>query len=69
MSQSLLIIAVAVLVIQVVMFFMIRRFRKTNRDIAEKYEIRNRNDAWKLLNDPDLPEEDRNKIQDLYSKW
>ena len=69
MTQSLLIIAVAVLALQIVMFILIRRYKKSNRDVAEKYKIKTRNDAWKLLNQADLLEEDRTKIQDLYSKW
>jgi hypothetical protein len=33
----------------------------------EKYSIRNRNDAWKLLNDPSIPEQDRAKILEIYT--
>jgi len=69
MTQSLLIIAIAVLILQAVMFFTIRHYRKSNMGIAEKYKIKSRNDAWKLLNDPKLPAKDRDKIQELYSKW
>ena len=71
MTQALLIIAVVVLVVQVGLFFVIRSYKKSGRPggIVGKYNIQTRNDAWRLLNDPGVPSEDREKIQEIYSKW
>ena len=53
---------------QIVLFVVGRRIRKKAREnsIVEKYNIRSRQEAWKLMGDPDLPEEDRKKIEALY---
>lgn len=56
------------LVLQIVLLIWSRRLRKKEKEnsIIEKYDIRTRQRAWQLLADPDLPEEDREKIRDLY---
>ncbi len=69
MTNVLLIVAVVVLVFQVVMFFVIRKQKRTikQNSIEDKYNIRTRSDAWKLINSPGLPEADRIKIEKLYN--
>jgi hypothetical protein len=69
MTNVLLIVAVVVLVFQLVMFFVIRKQKRTLKEnsIEDKYNIRNRSDAWKLINSPGLPEADRIKIEKLYN--
>jgi len=67
--SSLLILALVVLAVQVVLFFMIRKRKRKLQEPSEierKYHIRSRADAWKILNNPDLPEAERNEIEDLY---
>lgn len=66
----LLILAIVVLGIQIIMFFMIRSRKKkleSPSEIEKKYKISTRADAWKALNNPDLPDEDRSKIENLYN--
>ncbi len=68
MTNTLLIIAIVILSFQIVMFFIIRvqkRNMKSN-SVTGKYNIQSRNDAWKLLNDPGIPKEDKLKIEELY---
>ncbi|MBL6447391.1 hypothetical protein JMN32_13815 [Fulvivirga sp. 29W222] len=59
-----------VLILQVVMFFMIRAKRKKDKrdNVIEKYNIRTPADAFRLLQNPDLPEDDLRKIEELYRK-
>lgn len=67
----LLILAVIVLIIQVVMFFVIRSRKKEMQQVSEierKYNIHTRSDAWNALNDPDIPESERMEIENLYNR-
>lgn len=67
--SSLLILVIVVLVIQVALFFLIRaRKQKPDQpsEMERKYHIRTRADAWKHLNNPDLPEAEKIKIEELY---
>ncbi len=60
---------VAVLVFQIVLFFVIRaRNRKMKSEsILEKYQIQSAADAFRIMNDPDIPQEDKEKIELLYN--
>lgn len=60
---------VAVLILQLAMFFIIRAKRKKEREnsVIEKYNIKSAGDAFKLMNDNSIPEEDRIKIEQLYN--
>lgn len=64
----LIIVIVAVLALQVALFVITRIKIKKERanSIVEKYDIRSSGDAWRLLNDQEIPEEDRLKIEKLY---
>ncbi|MTI26428.1 hypothetical protein [Fulvivirga kasyanovii] len=66
----LLLFVLLVLIFQVVMFFMIRAKRKKDKreSVIEKYNIRTPADAFRLLQNPDLPDEDLKKIEELYRK-
>ncbi|MEP1093990.1 MAG: hypothetical protein ABJG78_02710 [Cyclobacteriaceae bacterium] len=56
------------LVLQIVLFIMGRRIRRKEKEnsIIEKYDIRSRQRAWQLLGDTSIPDEDREKIRELY---
>ncbi len=58
----------AVMVLQVILFFMGRRLRKREKEtnVLLKYDIDSRQRAWQLMADPSIPEEDRQKIKKLY---
>lgn len=65
----LLIIVLIVLVIQILMFFSIRSRKqdlKETSEVQDRYHIKTRADAWRLLNSSDLPEADRIKVEDFY---
>ncbi len=66
--KFLIFLVVAVLLFQIGLFFLIRYRKKKEKEssVIEKYNIRTAKDAWDLLSDPDLPEDDREKIQKLY---
>ena len=69
--SSLLILAVIALVIQIVMFFVIRSKKQDLEyptDIEKKYRIRTRADAWKLMNNPELSDKERTEIEDVYKR-
>lgn len=63
-----LIFAVLILILQVVMFFMIRKKRKQEKEnsVIERYNIKSPADAFRLLQDNTIPDEDRAKIEVLY---
>lgn len=68
---SLLILALLVLVIQIVIFFVTRARKRRLIEPSEterKFGIKNRADAWKALHNQDLSETDRIEIEDLYKK-
>ncbi|MDN5210672.1 hypothetical protein QQ020_01395 [Fulvivirgaceae bacterium BMA12] len=59
---------VVVLIIQIALFFVIRaRNKKLKREnVIEKYNIKSPGEAFELMNNPEIPEEDRIKIEKLY---
>ena len=66
--KTFLIFAFLVLVLQVVMFFMIRKKRRQEKEnsVMERYDIKTPADAFRLLQDNSIPDEDRAKIEQLY---
>lgn len=66
--KGLLLFVILVFVLQVVLFFVIRKKRKRDKEnnVIEKYKIRNPSDAFRLIQDPEVPENDRKKIEALY---
>lgn len=66
--KGLLLFVILVFVLQVVLFFVIRKKRKRDKEnnVIEKYKIRNPSDAFRLIQDPEVPEADRKKIEALY---
>ncbi len=68
--MSLLILLVSIVLgIQVALFFVIRSKRKKEKanSIIEKYNIKSPGDAFRLLNDPAIPEVERMEIERLYN--
>ncbi|MEL7004120.1 MAG: hypothetical protein AAFN93_15480 [Bacteroidota bacterium] len=65
----LIVFVVAVLIMQVVLFFVIRAKKKAEKanSIIDKYNIRSTGDAFKLMNDTSIPEEDRKRIEEVYN--
>jgi len=65
----LIIVIVVVLGVQIAIFIMTRRKIKKERanSILERYNIRTSGDAWRVINNLEIPEEDRHKIEELYS--
>ena len=61
---------VPVLALQILMFFVIRQRKKKWRkdDVLEKYGISTRGDLFRMLQNPHLTDEDRNKLQNIYEK-
>ena len=66
----LIILVSVVLAFQIGMMFLIRWKKKKDREenVLLRYNIQSPSDAWKCLNDPEIPDEDKAKIQDYYSK-
>jgi len=64
----LIILVSLALLLQIGMFFLIRAKKKKMKEgVISRYNIKSSGDAWKLLNDPSIPEEDRMEIEKLYS--
>ncbi len=61
---------VPVLALQILMFFVIRQKKKQMKenDILGKFGISSRSDLFRMLQDPDLSEEDREKLQKIYEQ-
>lgn len=59
----------AVFVLQVILFILARKKRRQEQEnsVIHKYNIKTSGDAFRLLQDPEIPEEDRDKIQELYN--
>ena len=58
---------VLVLLGQVVLFFYSRRLKKQMKNsVIEKYNLKSPKDAWQAMADPNIPEEDRDEIKQLY---
>ena len=70
MIDALLYLALFILVVQIVLFFVIRARKKKlkSESVIERFNITSRADAWKLLSDPDLSVPDREKIKKLYDE-
>ena len=69
--SSLLILAIVVLALQVVIFFITRSRKKKLEEpsaIERKFNIHNRADAWRALHNQDLSEAERVELEDLYKK-
>ena len=66
----LIIFVSVVLAFQIGMMFLIRWKKKKDKkeNVLLRYDINSPSDAWKCLNNPDIPEEDKAKIQEYYSK-
>ena len=66
--STFLIFAFIVLLMQIGLFFMIRKKKKDQKknSIIEKYDIKSPSDAFRLIQDPSVPQEDRDKIELLY---
>ncbi len=64
----LVIVIIGVLVLQILIFVTTRSKIKKNRanSIVEKYNIKTSGDAWRLINDPRIPDKDRHKIEEIY---
>ena len=68
-KMKLLIIAIVVVLgLQVLIFVITRKKIKKERanSIIEKYNIRSSGDAWRLINNLEIPEEDRQKMEEIY---
>lgn len=65
----LIVFVVGVLIMQLALFFFIRSKKKTDKEnsIIEKYKIRTSGDAFRLLNDASIPENDRKRIEEVYN--
>ncbi|MTI22556.1 hypothetical protein E1176_16105 [Fulvivirga sp. RKSG066] len=63
-----IIFVVAVLTLQVVLFFVIRKKKRQEKEnsVIEKYNIKSSSDAFRLIQDQSIPEEDRQEIERLY---
>jgi hypothetical protein len=67
----LLILVLVVLVIQILIFYSTRSGKQANSypsGLEQKYHIKTRADAWRLLNNPELSEAEKIQIEDLYKK-
>jgi len=65
---GLIVFVCIVLLLQIVLFFVIRKKRKEAKEnsVIEKYNIRSSSDAFRLLQDPEIPEKDKLEIERLY---
>jgi len=69
--ETLFIFVVVALSIQIVLFIMAKQKKKlsvTNDSVLEKYNIKTRGDAFKLINSHQIPEVDRIKIEKFYQE-
>ena len=65
---KLIIFLVVVVAIQAAIFLYTRKLKKKNKQhVLTRYNVKTPKDAWVLLQDPDLPDEDRQKIQEYYN--
>ena len=63
----LLILVIVVLALQVGLFFYIRKTRKLpEKSVLGKYDIHTARDAWNLINDPAVPDSDKEQIEVYY---
>lgn len=61
---------VPVLALQIFMFFVIRQKKKQMKknDILGKFGISSRSELFRMLQDPELSEEDRAELQKIYEQ-
>ncbi len=63
----LIILVSLALLLQVGLFFIIRAKKKKMKEgVMSRYNIKSSADAWRLINDLSIPEEDRDEIEKLY---
>ena len=57
-----------VVLVQISLFVLGRRIRKKEKEnnVLLKYDINSRQKAWQLMADQSIPEEDREKIKEIY---
>ena len=57
-----------VVIVQISLFALGRKIRKKEREnnVLLKYDINSRQKAWQLMADQSIPEEDREKIKEMY---
>lgn len=65
----LLIVAFLVLAFQIYLYFFNKgKVKKQKNDVLARYNIHSVKDAWRIINDHNIPEDDRRRIEDLYEK-
>ncbi|HMP98189.1 MAG TPA: hypothetical protein PKC24_00320 [Cyclobacteriaceae bacterium] len=64
--NTILIFVLAAFIVQVLIFFFVRKQKEERSAVIIKYNIRTAGDAFRLLNDPHVPEEDRIEIEKYY---
>jgi hypothetical protein len=67
--NGIIVLVSIVLILQVVMFFVIRAKRKKEKanSVIDRYKIKSAGDAFRIMNDPSIREEDRLEIEKLYN--
>lgn len=67
-TYTLLVLAIGVLLFQLILFFIGRSGKKSvkKENLSSQFNIKSRNDAWKLLNNPKVSAKDKLKIEELY---
>ena len=66
--NTLIILVSVVFLFQIGLFILGRRIKKKEKEnsVIEKYKIKTPKDAWILIGDQSIPEDDRKKIEELY---
>lgn len=65
-----IILIIVVSATQLFLFFYWRELKsKQKNGVAHRYNIQTRKDVWLVLNQTDLPDEDRIKLQKLYEEF
>lgn len=65
MNLILIFVAIA-FAVQILIFVFAGKKKQQESTVLIKYNIRTAADAWRLLNDPHVPEEDRLEIEKFY---
>lgn len=65
----LIIFVAIVLAFQIGLMILIRYKKKMDKknNVLLKYDINTQKDAWECLNNPNIPDEDKAKIQEYYT--
>ena len=69
--EAIIILVLAALVIQAVLFFVIKKKKKTltgDDPVLEKYNIKSKADAFKLINSHILSDGDRARVEQFYQQ-